>query len=789
MAKRISSLGTKAIIIIAILLLVVITALALVLSRRSESALAEQIQGRMLDVANTSAALLNGDDLARITSQDEDSPEYQHALNLLRSFQDSVDLSYIYCVREKSDGSFEFTIDPTVDDPAEFGEQVVYTDALGRAAKGVAAVDLTAYTDRWGTFYSAYSPVFASNGDVGSIVCVDFSAEWYEKHTMQANVMIFFTCAAALTIALLAIVAVQKVSAREAQHLQNLRKAYLYDSLTGLPTMSHFFDLAQSAHKSIRARGANPAILYLDLVGLKFFNQKHGFSGGDKLLKAFANLMAEHFDADHCGRFGQDYFVTITTSDDLDKRLDAFIGECARMNEGANLPVRIGIYQDTMDEMSISLACDRAKAANAACGSAYHSTYRYFSEEMLAEAQQRRYVIDNIDRAIAENWITVYYQPIIRAANGRVCDEEALARWIDPKRGFLSPAEFVPALEDAKLIYKLDLHVLDQVLLKMQRLSDAGLFVVPSSINLSRSDFDACDIVEEVRRRVDASGFDRSMINVEITETAIGRDFDFMKRQIERFHALGFQVWMDDFGSEYSSLDYLQSLNFDLLKLDMRFMQQFDNDDKSKIILTELMKMAIGLDVDTIAEGVERQDQVEFLREIGCSKLQGYFFVRPIPAEEILKRYEDGTAIGFENPAESEYYSTIGRVNLYDLSSVAREGEEDIQHYFDTIPMAILEATDTDFTLVRSNRSYRAFVDRTFGGLTVGESLAYAKAQRNGGTRFLEAIRSCAKDGSWSIVEESTFDGRHIRSLVHQVATNPVTGTRALVIAVLSFVE
>ncbi|MBR3157469.1 MAG: EAL domain-containing protein [Atopobiaceae bacterium] len=788
MAKRTDNLGTKSIILITVLLLVVITALALVLSHRSESALAEQIQDRMLDVANTSAALLDGDALARFTPQDQETPEYQRELSLLRSFQDSVELSYIYCVRERPDGTFEFTLDPTVADPADFGEQVHYTDALGRAANGEPAVDLIAYTDGWGTFYSAYSPVFGSDGKVASIVCVDYSANWYEKHTMQANVMIFFTCTAALTLALLAMVAVRKVSAREAQHIKSLRKAYLYDSLTGLPTMSHFFDLSKPARKSILSKGGDPTILYLDLVGMKFFNQRHGFSGGDDLLKAFANQLAKHFGTNCCSRFGQDYFVALTNSDDLNERLDAFIAECAQLNGGNNLPVRIGIYQNSMGDVGIGAACDNAKVANAACGFAYHSTYRYFSEEMLAQVQQRRYVIDNIDHAIAENWITVYYQPIIRASNGRVCDEEALARWVDPERGFLSPAEFIPALEDAKLIYKLDLHVLDQVLLKMRSLADAGLFVVPSSINLSRSDFDACDIVEEVRRRVDASGFDRSMINVEITETDIGRDFDFMKQQLEKFHALGFQVWMDDFGSEYSSLDYLQSLSFGLLKLDMRFMQQFDNGDRSKIILTELMKMAIGLGIDTITEGVERQDQVDFLREIGCNKLQGYFFDRPIPVETILERHESGTAIGFENPAESEYYSTIGRVNLYDLSSITRESEEDFQHYFDTIPMAIIEATDSSFTLLRCNKSYRAFIDRTFGGLFVGDSLDYAQAERNGGTRFLEVIQTCGKDSAWSTVEEITPDGQHVRSLIHQVATNPVTGTRALAVAVLSFV-
>ena len=118
----------------------------------------------------------------------------------------------------------------------------------------------------------------------------------------------------------------------------------------------------------------------------------------------------------------------------------------------------------------------------------------------------RQYIVENIDRAIEERWIQVFYQPIIRAVNEKVCDEEALARWIDPVKGFLSPGSFIPALEDAGLIYKMDLYVLERVLEDIHTLKEEGLFVVPHSINLSRSDFDACDMVEEIRRRVDEAG-------------------------------------------------------------------------------------------------------------------------------------------------------------------------------------------------------------------------------------------------------------------------------------------
>ena len=253
----------------------------------------------------------------------------------------------------------------------------------------------------------------------------------------------------------------------------------------------------------------------------------------------------------------------------------------------------------------------------------------------------------------------------MRAINGSVCDEEALARWIDPVKGFMSPGDFIPILEEAKLIYKLDLYILEQALKKLKTIRKAGLHAVPQSINLSRSDFEACDIVDEVCRRVDAEGISHDLLTMEITESIVGSDFEYMKKQVGRVRELGFQVWMDDFGSGYSSLDVLRDLEFDLIKFDMSFMRRLDEGENSKIILTELMRMATALGMETVCEGVEKKEHVTFLREIGCSKLQGYYYAKPMPLEDILERYEKGIQIGFENPEETSYYENVGRINLY----------------------------------------------------------------------------------------------------------------------------
>ena len=330
--------------------------------------------------------------------------------------------------------------------------------------------------------------------------------------------------------------------------------------------MTSFFRLAETEKNAVLKRGGEPALLYMDFSGMKFYNGKYGFEEGDKLLKEFAGLLVRYYGNDRSSRLGGDHFAVITEMSGLEGRLHQMFHDCRNLNGGKSLPIHVGVYSDGEGRLKASLAYDRARLACDELSGAYASCYRYYTQKLSDKAEMRQYIVENIDRAIEERWIQVFYQPIIRAVNEKVCDEEALARWIDPVKGFLSPGSFIPALEDAGLIYKMDLYVLERVLEDIHTLKEEGLFVVPHSINLSRSDFDACDMVEEIRRRVDEAGVSRDRITIEITESIIGSDLAFIKEQVTRFQNLGFPVWMDDFGSGYSSLDVLQSIRFDLIR-------------------------------------------------------------------------------------------------------------------------------------------------------------------------------------------------------------------------------
>ncbi|MBR4473107.1 MAG: EAL domain-containing protein [Oscillospiraceae bacterium] len=567
---------------------------------------------------------------------------------------------------------------------------------------------------------------------------------------------------------------------------ESFKNSARYDYLTGLPNMSSFFELAEIGRKTILDQGGLPALLYFDLGGMKSYNHKYGFSEGDMLLRHFAGLLSRTFGTERCSHINADHFAAFADENGLEDRLGRLFREWRAMENNKHLPICVGVYPNRIEAVPVGMAYDRAKIACDAIKGTYASSFNYYSHALSEGIVRQQYILETFERALSENWIQVYYQPIVRAIDGKVCNEEALARWIDPVKGFLSPAEFIPYLEDAGLIYKLDLYILDQVLRYIKIKEAEGFYIVPHSINLSRSDFDACDMVEEIRRRVDAAGVSRDRINIEITESVIGSDFDYMKTQVERFQAFGFPVWMDDFGSGYSALDMLQSIKFDLIKFDMGFMRRLDDNDDGRIILTELMKMASALGVDTICEGVETEEQMRFLQEIGCSRLQGFYFSKPVPILHVLKYHRAHRLTGYENPEESEYYESLCSLNLYDVGVVAREEKTSLRNTYNTLPMCIIEVKGDSTRFVRTNQSYRDFFMRFFHLDPSALGPAFAKYD----AAFMHnVVKACCEKGIRTFYDEKMPDGSIVHSFARRVDVNPVNGVTAIAIAVLSIRE
>ncbi|SDA72546.1 diguanylate cyclase (GGDEF) domain-containing protein [Butyrivibrio sp. INlla18] len=575
----------------------------------------------------------------------------------------------------------------------------------------------------------------------------------------------------------------------KAVHERSQLYYFNHDFLTGLPNMSYFFELAAHGSKEMQREGDQPCMLYFDLCGMKGFNQKYSFAEGDKLLTECGRMLAKNFGRHNCGRFAGDHFCAYTSVTGLEKKLENLLNDVKELNEGRSLPMRIGVYIPFKDKVIPSIACDRAKMACDAVRNIYYSCISYFDEKMLKASEEKEYIVTHLDKALEKGWIKVFYQPMIRAANGKVSDEEALARWDDPKHGMILPSVFVPILEDARLIYKLDLYVAKKVIEKVKMQKEQGIFIGQQSINISRTDFYICDIVDELTKLVDEAKIPREILTIEITESAVGIDIDYMKTQVERFHELGYKVWMDDYGSGYSSPELLQEIHFDTIKLDMQFMKRFNDSDASKIIMTELIKMACALGIETVAEGVETVEQVEFLKEVGCTKLQGYHYSEPLSIERLFERFAKGMKIGFENPKESDYYSTIGKISLYDLHMSAEGDEELLTNYFDTLPMAIVEINEKSFWIVRSNKPYKQYFEKTFEGYDIGGVADIEIMRKRRGAAFCNALVQCAKDGKRIIIDERSASGAIMHILIRRVAINPVTGVKALIVAILGISE
>ncbi|SFB16987.1 diguanylate cyclase (GGDEF) domain-containing protein [Acetitomaculum ruminis DSM 5522] len=567
---------------------------------------------------------------------------------------------------------------------------------------------------------------------------------------------------------------------------ENIITDNCYDTLTGLPNMSYFFNLLEEGRKEFRALGKKIAVLYFDLIGMKSFNGSYGMEEGDKLLRAVAGLLKRYYSAENCSHLGQDHFAVYTDATMVEETLKDFFEDLKYINNGKSLYVSVGIYIDRFEKVGVGTACDRAKIACDQVKNNFFSNYYYYDEKLRDLSIKKDYFLSNIDNAIKGEWLEVFFQPIIRTASGRVCDEEALVRWNDPEKGMFTPNDFIPVLEDARIIHRLDLYVVDKVLEYLKEKQRMGIELVPVSVNLSRYDFQLCDMVDEICKRVDASGFSRKFINLEITESVTSINPEYIRIQFTRFHEEGFSLWMDDFGSGYSSLNVLKDFEFDLMKFDMRFMRSFKDSNKSRIILTELIQMAKKLGISTITEGVEDEEQFRFVRDIGCEKAQGYYFGKPNPKKNIFNIDKEKIRFQFENPRETPYYDAISVIGLND-PSVNKGYSMEVAGYFNAVPMGILEVKDGKYFIVRYNKAYVEFLMETdFLDLEMIKNNYIVESKRIPEPKFCDTIDKCIKTDQWESVENSVENDYVINSFVRKIATNPETGANAVLLMILS---
>ncbi|MDY3781660.1 MAG: EAL domain-containing protein [Candidatus Faecousia sp.] len=419
------------------------------------------------------------------------------------------------------------------------------------------------------------------------------------------------------------------------------------DDLTGGYNRTGFIRMAENVLYNAKKK-SDYALMFFDIKNFKATNELFGVGGGDNFLRDFYQRIDKIWNPSVSARLDADHFVCLlpqshinmdTLSQDL--KLNVQLGGRAMKLYGY-----CGIYHVEDDDVSVTSMIDRAKLAEESILSDHIQPYVVFDDSMRRRYVNQMELMGEYESAIANDEFKVYYQPVVEASSGNLISAEALVRWIHPQRGMVSPADFIPALENGGHISKLDWFIANRVAELSRERHQAGEPVVPVSVNLSWMDFYNDDMMQGL---VELLGSDRVRvgdIRLEITETSYAALESDREGILEQLRKLGSPILLDDFGSGFSSFGMLKRYNFDILKLDMTFTRQIETSPKTCTIITGIIQMVHHLGIKVIAEGAETEAQVKFLRDNGCDYIQGYYFSKPLPEEEFLayiqKRKEEG---------------------------------------------------------------------------------------------------------------------------------------------------
>lgn len=370
--------------------------------------------------------------------------------------------------------------------------------------------------------------------------------------------------------------------------------------------------------------------VFFNITNFRLYNASCGIDQGDHCLQQIVEILQKNFPGRLLTHLGADHFAVLADTADVTTRIEAACHDVKELIANPNIEMKAGIcyLSELPNPETLALAFDNDAAL--ACKSITKDATRHYAvytREMGRLHELQNYVRENLDKALENHHIKVYCQPIVRSLNGKVCSFEALARWDSPEYGLLSPALFIPTLEEFRLIDRLDRYVADQMAQFLHNQMKHSQPALPVSLNFSRLDFQLMDPAQMLEETLSRYQLPRDFLCPEVTENALVLQDESIRQGLRRFWEAGFEVWLDDFGSGYSSLNVLKDYRFHTLKLDMDFLHPFTKE--SRIILTSIVRMAKELGIHTLAEGVETKEQADFLRDIGCEKLQGYYFGKP----------------------------------------------------------------------------------------------------------------------------------------------------------------
>lgn len=450
---------------------------------------------------------------------------------------------------------------------------------------------------------------------------------------------------------------------------------FQYDRLTGMYSKEFFYQKAREI------LDANPdkdyTIVCSNIENFKLYNDTFGREAGDRLLKESAKGMQMYIgDEGICGRYGADRFMCMRESGQEKSDREHIFGSTSSNIEKKieNLSAKWGIYEITDRTVPVEKMCDRALLAAENIKGQYNIPYAVYDDNLRNKLLKEKAITDAMEKALENGEFLVYYQPKYSLNDDRMSGAEALVRWVHPEWGFMNPGEFIPLFEKNGFIPRLDKYIWEQVCIKLREWKEKGYGLLPVSVNISRADVYHLDLADTLLTITQKYGVNPELLHLEITESAYADNPNQIIATVDNLRKLGFIVEMDDFGSGYSSLNMLNQMEIDVLKLDMEFIRNEMTKPSNQSILRFVVGMAHWMNLSVVAEGVESKAQVDRLREIGCDYVQGYYFAKPMPVnefEDLFKKQKNNSTISISRVIRRE--RERGKILLIDEDAEYRE--------------------------------------------------------------------------------------------------------------------
>ena len=422
-----------------------------------------------------------------------------------------------------------------------------------------------------------------------------------------------------------------------------------HDVLTNLPNRLLFHDRLQQALAHAKRYSGNLAIFFLDLDGFKGVNDTLGHALGDRLLQDVANrLLATTRESDTIARLGGDEFVILLKGvghiEDVHKVGRKIRNEISRPflidGHSIDLTASIGVSMYPDDGTDMESLMKKADFAMYRAKEEGKNKFELFDISRDYRSCHDATLLEQLQMALRKEELTLYFQPQVDLRSGRMVGCEALVRWQHPVLGLIPPADFVGHAEESGLIVPFGEWVIATACRLNKKWQELGLLHIPVSVNLSARQFREIGIVDTIEQALHDTGLSARYLMLEITETSAMKDVDYTIAMLESLKQMGVQIALDDFGTGYSSLSYLKRLPIDLLKIDKSFVVGVPGDAEDASIISAIVGLAHNLGMQVVAEGVEKKDQLHFLRSINCDQMQGYFFSTPLPAQEFISLLE-----------------------------------------------------------------------------------------------------------------------------------------------------